>query len=275
MLNVGLAYHDSDWNWKNVFSPFTRIFLVVEGTAQLHLPNRSIELRPGRMYIIPAHTIHSYECHGKFIHYYLHIHENTQNATNIQDFYELPAEVEADETDIAVFASLCSYYPKTALPASDPMRYDNEHTFASYVQRYNKLSDWDKLRIRGCLFLLLSRFVQHSTLRGWTKDERLLKALHYINSHLYDNINIESVAAEACLSKQYFISLFNNALGVPPLRYINRKKIERAQLFLLAEKSSVQDIAYRLGFNDVSYFIRLFKHITGTSPNKYRKTLLN
>ena len=38
MLNVGLAHHDGDWNWKKVISPFSRIYYVKEGRAVLHLP---------------------------------------------------------------------------------------------------------------------------------------------------------------------------------------------------------------------------------------------
>ena len=39
VLNVGLAIHNSDWNWKNVNSPFTRLYYVTEGIAQIELPD--------------------------------------------------------------------------------------------------------------------------------------------------------------------------------------------------------------------------------------------
>lgn len=44
VLNVGLAYHNADWNWKDVSSPFTRIYYVKEGEATLHLPEKSVVL---------------------------------------------------------------------------------------------------------------------------------------------------------------------------------------------------------------------------------------
>ena len=62
MLNVGLAHHNGDWNWKHVSSPFTRIYYVKEGEAQIHLPKQVVRLRPGYLYIVPAYTLHSYEC---------------------------------------------------------------------------------------------------------------------------------------------------------------------------------------------------------------------
>ena len=50
-LNVGLAYHDGDWNFKNVRSPFARLYLVVEGTARIQLPSGVYDLKPGYLYM--------------------------------------------------------------------------------------------------------------------------------------------------------------------------------------------------------------------------------
>ena len=49
VLNVGLAYHNADWNWDLVNSPFARIYYVTEGQAQLLLPNLTLQLRPNHM----------------------------------------------------------------------------------------------------------------------------------------------------------------------------------------------------------------------------------
>ena len=273
MLNVGLAQHDGDWNWQNVSSPFIRIYLVMEGSALLHLPDRTIELRPQRLYVIPANMTHSYECHGKFSHYYLHVQESYKNATDIFDYYDFPFEVEASIMDAHIFATLCSLHPEAALPTSNPEKYDNQHTLADYVQRYNDMEFSEKLRIRGCVLILISRFAKYAVRRKWTCDERLMKALQYIRTHLYENISINDIAAEACVSKQYFISLFTKALGIPPLRYITKKRIERAQLLLATEHGSIQDIAYEMGFNETSYFVRKFREYTGTTPGEYRRNI--
>ena len=83
MLNVGKAQHNGDWNWRDVSSPFTRIYYVTKGEAWLHLPKEMIKLRPHFLYIIPAYTLHSYECHSVFEHYYLHVYEGFKNETNV------------------------------------------------------------------------------------------------------------------------------------------------------------------------------------------------
>ena len=59
ILNVGLAIHNADWNWKNVSSPFTRLYYVTEGTARIILPSGVQELLPNHLYLIPSFTTHS------------------------------------------------------------------------------------------------------------------------------------------------------------------------------------------------------------------------
>ena len=72
------------------------------------------------------------------------------------------------------------------------------------------------------------------------------------------------------MTKPYFIRIFKQHFGMSPLQYINHKKMERAQLLLLTEDMTVKEVAFALGFNDHSYFIRLFKKITGRTPQEYR-----
>ena len=57
------------------------------------------------------------------------------------------------------------------------------------------------------------------------------------------------------------------------MRYINKKKIESGQLLLLTSDKPVKEIAYTLGFNDHSYFIRLFKKLVGVTPLEYRLSM--
>ena len=54
------------------------------------------------------------------------------------------------------------------------------------------------------------------------------------------------------------------------LKYINRKKIEKAQLILITDDMSIKNVALNLAFEDYSYFNRLFKKITGITPQEYR-----
>ncbi|HBT85173.1 MAG TPA: AraC family transcriptional regulator, partial [Porphyromonadaceae bacterium] len=75
-----------------------------------------------------------------------------------------------------------------------------------------------------------------------------------------------------CLSKDHFIRIFKNDMQTTPIKYINQKKIERAQLLLITGDKSIKDIAYDLSFENVYYFNRLFKKIIGMTPSEYRSS---
>ena len=270
-LNVGFARHHADWNWQGVSSPFTRFFLVTEGRAWLHLPAGRVELRPGYAYIVPAYTQHSYECDGEFALYYLHVHEGFKNVTDVFDIYEFPTEVKADALCEALFASVCRAYPDAGLPASNPLSYDNGSCLHDLVGKYGELSLHERMELRGFSLMIFARFLSQARPRVWTQDERIMRILRYIGDHLNEHIGMDDLVTVSCVTKSYLIRLFTSALHVSPIRYVNRKKIERAQLMLMTESIQVKEVAYRLGFDDHSYFIRLFRHVAGITPNEYRR----
>ena len=102
------------------------------------------------------------------------------------------------------------------------------------------------------------------------KDNRIEEAIHYIRKHINETIELGVLAEKSGLSKDRFIRLFKKETGDTPLRYIIRKKIEKAQLILITDDMSIKNVALNLAFEDYSYFNRLFKKITGVTPQEYR-----
>ena len=149
VLNVGLAVHNADWNWKNVNSPFTRLYYITEGTAQIQLSGSVQILKPNYLYFIPAFTIHSYICNSYFCHYYLHIYEEHQSDSNLLDEWEFPVEIPAGDLDLALFQRLCAINPHMSLPKSDPSTYDNNSTLMENLLKNKQRALCDKVESRG------------------------------------------------------------------------------------------------------------------------------
>ena len=271
VLNVGLAVHNADWNWKNVNSPFTRLYYVTEGSAQIELPDGIYTLSPKHMYFIPAFTIHTNICKSNFVHYYLHIYEDHYSDNDWLDHWKFPVEIEATDLDLALFKRLCEINPHMTLQKSDPTTYDNNPTLMQNLIKNRQRAFYDKVESRGIVFQLLSRFFKQGQSKIEMEDNRIAKTVLYIRKHLNEAIELEKLAEISCLSKDHFIRLFKNELGTTPLQYINQKKIEKSQLLLITEEIAVKEIAFQLAFEDYSYFNRLFKKITGVTPQEYRR----
>ena len=271
VLNVGLAVHNADWNWKNVNSPFTRLYYVTEGSAQIELPDGIYTLSPKHMYFIPAFTIHTNICKSNFVHYYLHIYEDHYSDNDWLDHWKFPVEIEATDLDLALFKRLCEINPHMTLQKSDPTTYDNNPTLMQNLIKNRQRAFCDKIESRGIVFQLLSRFFKQGQSKIEMKNNRIAKTVLYIRKHLNEAIELEKLAEISCLSKDHFIRLFKKELGTTPLQYINQKKIEKSQLLLITEEIAVKEIAFQLAFEDYSYFNRLFKKITGVTPQEYRR----
>ena len=270
-LNVGLAQHNADWNWQHVQSPFSRIYLVTEGEAWILLPTGRYRLSPGHLYLIPANTMHGYECTGLFSHYYLHVYEEREYETSLFSKYDLPVEVEARPEDLLLMKRLCELLPDLALPGSNPQLYNNHSTLISNMMQLKRHDVAVRIEMRGINTVLLSRFMHDAKEKQLMEDQRVVRIIDYIHQHIYDDIRINQLTDVSCLSRGYMTALFTNMVGMSPQQYINKLKIEHAQLMLLTDDKQIKNIAYELGFTDHSYFIRLFKKVTGFTPQRYRE----
>lgn len=99
----------------------------------------------------------------------------------------------------------------------------------------------------------------------------IFKTTGYIKEHLGERISLEQAAAQVYLSKSYFCRILKNELGCTFTEYVNRLRIERSKTLLLSSKLAIAEIAAETGFEDQSYFTRIFKKQTGMSPKKFRE----
>lgn len=100
---------------------------------------------------------------------------------------------------------------------------------------------------------------------------QLDSAITFINSNLTKDLNLETIAREAGMSKSYFSTIFKKMNGIPVWDYITRKRIELAMSFLREQDMSILEIAEECGFSSISNFNRCFRQVTGISPSAYRK----
>lgn len=226
LLNMGHALHNADWNWKNVNSPFARIFYVVAGRACLHMHGKDFVLLPHHMYLIPPFTMHSYSCESEFELYYLHIYEDGLRHDYFFTAFDYPAEAEAGPLDLKLIERLCQINPSIPLPSSNPVVYDNCKTLLQSVSMNKQRTLSIRVESRGIVYQLVSRFLFKARPKPMAGDLRIQKTVAYIRKHISQNIGIEELATQTCVSKDHLIRLFKKDIGEPPLQYINRKKLK-------------------------------------------------
>jgi len=100
---------------------------------------------------------------------------------------------------------------------------------------------------------------------------RAVEAALWIDAHSHEPIDLESAARETGLSAFHFLRLFAKILGVTPHQYLLRSRLRHAARLLAEGASSVTDVAFDVGFGDLSNFVRTFHRTAGVSPKNFRR----
>lgn len=107
------------------------------------------------------------------------------------------------------------------------------------------------------------------------QDVAILQVQQWLEEHFAEKFRIEDVAREHGMSIRNFMRRFQSATGDKPLHYLQRLRIETAKSLLSSTRKSIKTISYEVGYDDASFFARLFRQHAGLSPNQYRRQFLH
>src|SRR6202140_5916775 len=126
--------------------------------------------------------------------------------------------------------------------------------------------------------LFASRFVE--VVSGRSREPAPLKARDrrravetalWIDANSHQEIDLEGVAGQAGISPFHFLRLFANVIGATPHQYLVRSRLRHAARLLADGELSITDVAYDVGFGDLSNFVRTFHRAAGVSPRRFRE----
>lgn len=273
VLNAGYAKTSQEWKGTGLSSPFVRLYYIKAGHATIVMPDAQLEARPGFMYIVPSFVPHSITCEAGFEFYYLFVYERYGQQTDLFDIYSFPHEVEANHAIDLLFENYCNYYPQLNLPYRTAEEFYAHPSYQEYVVRYANMDRYEKMQLQGFVWIVGSFFMKHAHKRIDDIDDRVLRVITYIKDNMQHEMTTESMADVACVTKAHLGRLFRQTLGCSPIQFVLRTRIQCAQRLLVTTSRSVGAIADEVGFNDVSYFVRLFRQKIGFTPQEYRERL--
>ena len=105
---------------------------------------------------------------------------------------------------------------------------------------------------------------------GGLTPRALQRVREYIDEHMVENIQLETLAEIAGLSKWHFARAFKQSVGTPPHFYLIQRRLERAKGLLAKTDLSLAQIALKSGFGDQSHFSRRFRMFIGVTPRSFR-----
>lgn len=257
-----------NWHWHEEFE----IGFVTEGSVVLGCGNRKYQLECADIFFINSNVLHS-------------MHKNT---TSKQAVFK----------SIAFHSSIISenrnsiFYNKYLLPILSNSNFrecviiqDNSYhqsilDILSKVWNlvYSEESDYE-IKVRNelsTLFGILNQLQKNiketisSQKPNCLLEKRVQVLLDYIHTHYKDKITIEDLAKTASISRTEVLRCFKAIMGLPPINYLNSYRLQRAAHLLINTEKSIQEIAENCGFDDNSYFSKLFKKKYHVTPHEYR-----
>jgi len=229
--------------------PFSRLYWIRSGNGVVIHDGGTIQLRPGKLIVIPAYKATRYICPKEMDLYWIHFKAQLFGCLEIFDLlsWDLTVPMPKDEDMPTCFGQFF-----TAM-GTDNIK---EHFNADAL-----------LRRFIALFASKSQNYQEQQLK---ELQRFLPAIAFIEQNLHCSISLKDLTRIVPLQYAYFCDLFSKTMGQSPIDFINKKRIERAQFLMTQGKCVLKEIASEVGFKDVYYFSRVFKKIVGIAPAHYR-----
>ena len=285
ILNIDLLTVGTFWRWQNINSPFSRLYYVVSGEGFVEIDGKNHHLTAGKMFLIPCFKFHSYHCSDKLEHYFVHFTSRIFAGIDLFAIQQCDYIIKAGEKQKQMFERLLQLNPNRKLQDLNPAKKSPQNIdlltnfdISTFEKNLSGGNLSNIIESNGIVCQLLAEFLQ--TAHEIDKPEKFIAAkrletvLEFIEKNYSKPIALEDMAKIIHLNPTYFSNNFEKLMGIRPMRYLIRKRIEKAQFLLLFTDKRLTEIAAQVGFEDANYFSRIFKNIIGVSPIQYRKAAI-
>ncbi|WP_282937515.1 AraC family transcriptional regulator [Paenibacillus sp. RC67] len=228
------------------------IHFVREGRIQFIYGGNEVELGKGDMFCMFPHTSYTYrvapsESRLKMIWFAF-------NGSQVPELMTM-----------AGFAPDNTYQRKVIDP-------DLESIFHQMTQMPKNLTKKQLVLWNSLMYRIFAKFIpeQVPTAAPRTPDFWLRKSLDFIHTCYAEQITVNDIAAYVSIHRTHFSKTFTEHVGVPPVKYLQNVRLDKATQLLKQTSLSVTEIALTVGYPDLFSFTRAFTRQFGVSPSRVR-----
>ena len=264
----GSEADDSDfipYHWH----PELEIITVDAGRVSLTIADHIYEGTRGDVFFVAGEELHEIRAAGR---------ENQfRSFVFAADFLQF---ARTDQTETELLAPLAEGRLRfaTCLRAGAPGQREVRTLLAQLVQACQTPRLGSQLAVKAALLGIVAVCARSGLIEGRQmrpnadyKARQLKGIVGYLGEHFAEPLTLSAVAAQFGLSPQYFSTFFRENFGRTFTQHVNSLRIEQAARLLRETDLPVMEIAFNVGFDNFSYFIKRFREVYGVSPSHYRK----
>lgn len=260
---------DRAWNFHEYCIPVTTIWYVLEGRRRVLFSGEEYLVEPGTIVVLPSNekvtTLHTDEEDGSIRYLSMGI-QSIIGGIECHQLFGIPTVFSITESPKVnefrtIWLELVSQFYRLG---EQGLELSASHTeLALSIEA--KTKQWLSLMIH-----LAQPYMKTPTP---VSDKRVREICTYIRDHYESSLSSEEIASAVCLSEGHMRALFRRYMFMSPHQYLLEVRMEKAKEFLGTTMHSLTEIAERVGFEDVSYFIHTFRKREGMTPAVYRRLL--
>ncbi len=227
---------------------------ITRGRVVWEVEKQPYELKPGSLMLVTPGVPHrGYSLTQRFTLASFHVEATLPGGRDVFDMLQLPR--------LQQLPAGCALdrYLRGAIADWSARPGDEARTL---------MRGWSRLVVFESFF----HAAQAGTLRQTTGDPVLAEVMEKLNQSWQDPPSLPELARWAGYSAQHLNRVFRKVIGITPLQYAARIRMEKAAALLASRQLTVKGVGERLGIDDPYYFSRLFRQHYGVSPSQYRET---
>ena len=152
---------------------------------------------------------------------------------------------------------------------------NDKEQLETIMDKYNKSTLIDEYYslINELIYIICTSSMGQVRDKNYRKE--IVEIMDYVEGHIGEKITLSAIASHINMNESYISRLFKHETGLNIINYINIRKMEKAKELLSEKDMIVKDVAYALGFEEQSYFNRMFNKYFGVNPKEYKKCTNN
>lgn len=244
-----------EWNHDNLANDFWRLYQNDAPGGTFTCQNKSIDLTPGEIYLIPSSLELSCRNTRCLEHFFVHFDLRAVPPFDLRGLFKEPMHIDAGADFLGIVGEVrnkMTCHNSEGISVQCQLKSIAYAAFGYYVEHLpDKLFEVSLARLQAM--------------------QPVSPALQLIEQQLAQPLGNRELANACAMSENHFIRRFREAIGVTPAAFIQQKRLAAAAQLLRYTDDSIDSIAMKTGFTDRFYFSRAFRRTTGRPPAAYRR----